>query len=266
MVAVALNALSSCYWGTILVDRYSNIRYNKPPIVEVVCEFRFIPAEPWDLTIPGLVYDRLRRQFPRKQAFKFVESEAVVEEQGVRQEFRMADRMRFLREDEKAFVQIAPDLLSTHHLDPYPTWEGFVPIVREAFEHYNEVARPKGLRRIGLRYINQITIPDRPTKLEDYLNFRPFIGPGLPQNITDFILVIQSPYAEGRDLLRLQLTTAEPVVSDQTNVLIDLDYFLAQPEAVSLEKAFDWIDIAHFHIQESFEASITDLLRELFNA
>lgn len=248
------------------MDRYSNIRYNKPPIVEVVCEFRFIPAEPWDLTIPGLVYDRLRSHFPHKQAFKFLESEAVVEEHEVRQEFRMADRVRFLREDEKAFVQIAPDLLSIHHLDPYPAWEGFVPIVRDAFEHYNEIARPKGLRRIGLRYINRIIIPALPAKLEDYLNFRPFIGPGLPQNITDFILGIQSSYAEGRDILRLQLRPAEPGIRSQTDVLVDLDYFLAQTEAVPLEKAFDWIDTAHFHIQEAFEASITDRLRELFNA
>lgn len=82
----------------------------------------------------------------------------------------------------------------------------------------------------------------------------------------DFILGIQSSYAEGRDFLRLQLTTAEPVAFNQTNVLLDLDYLLAQPEAVSLEKAFDWIDSTHFHIQEAFEASITDRLRELFNA
>lgn len=58
--------------------------------------FTFIPAEPWDLTIPGLVYDRLRSRFSLKQAFKFLESEAVVEEYEVRQEFRMTDRMRFL--------------------------------------------------------------------------------------------------------------------------------------------------------------------------
>ncbi len=228
--------------------------------------FTFIPAEPWDLTIPGLVYDRLRSRFPLKQAFKFLESEAVVEEYEVRQEFRMTDRMRFLREDEKAFVQLAPDLLSIHHLDPYPTWEGFIPFVREAFEQYNEVARPKGLRRIGLRYINRIIVHDCPVMLENYLNFRPFVGPGLPQNVTDFIPGIQSSYAEGRDFLRLQLTTAEPVVFNQTNVLLDLDYLLAQPEAVSLEKAFDWIDSAHFHIREAFEAAITDRLRELFNA
>lgn len=28
-------------------------RYSNPPIEEAVCEFRFLPAEEWDLTMPG---------------------------------------------------------------------------------------------------------------------------------------------------------------------------------------------------------------------
>lgn len=42
------------------MDPYCEIKYGNPPIVEVVAEFRFIPSEPWDLTVPGLVYDHLR--------------------------------------------------------------------------------------------------------------------------------------------------------------------------------------------------------------
>ncbi|MFZ2615490.1 MAG: TIGR04255 family protein, partial [Anaerolineae bacterium] len=93
------------------MDPYREIKYGNPPIVEVVAEFRFVPAEPWDLTVPGLVYDRLRGQFPRKRLLKVLEGEAAVEATGIRQEFRLADRMQFLREDEKAYVQVGPDLL-----------------------------------------------------------------------------------------------------------------------------------------------------------
>lgn len=248
------------------MDPYHEIKYGNPPLVEVVAEFRFVPSEPWDLTVPGLVYDHLRAQFPRKRLLKVLDGEVAAETAGIRQEFRLSDRMQFLREDEKAFVQVGPDLLAVNHLAPYPTWEGFVPLVQNALGAYVAVAQPKGLRRIGLRYVNRITIPMNPVELADYLNLRPFVGVGLPQRMSGFILGVQSPYDDGRDILRLQLATDEPGASDSVAMLLDMDYFMAQPEAVSLRGALDWIETAHLRVQEAFEACITDRLRALFSA
>ena len=246
------------------MDPYREIKYGNPPIVEVVAEFRFVPSEPWDLTVPGLVYDRVREQFPRKRLLKVLEGEAAAEASGIRQEFRLTDRMQFLREDEKAFAQVGPDLLAVNHLAPYPTWEGFAPLIQDALGVYVAVAQPRGYRRIGLRYVNRIAIPTNPVELADYLNFRPFVGPGLPQRMSGFILGVQSPYDDGRDILRLQLTTDEPGVPDSVIVLLDMDYFVTQPEAVPLQQALDWIETAHSRVQEAFEACITDRLRALF--
>lgn len=248
------------------MDPYRDIKYTRPPVIEVVAEFRFVPSAPWDLTVPGLVYERLRGQFPHKRLLKVLEGEAAAEATGFRQEFRLADRMQFLREDEKAFVQVGPDLLAVNHLAPYPTWEGFRPLIQDALQAYMAVAQPKGLRRIGLRYINRIVIPANPVELADYLNFRPFLGAGLPQRIGDFILGLQSPCGDGRDILRLQLTTDEPATPDSVALFLDLDYFMAHPEAVPLHAVLDWIEIAHLRVQEAFEACITDRLRALFNA
>lgn len=247
------------------MDPNSNIRYINPPIVEVVCEFRFVPSEPWDLTVPGLVYDRLRGDFPRRRLLKVFEGEATAETSGIRQELRLTDRMQFLRKDEKAFVQVGPNLLAVNHLAPYPTWEGFVPLVQDAYEAYCTVARPSGLARIGLRYVNRIVLPGNPVELADYLNFRPFVGPGLPQIMSGFILGVQIPFEDGRDMLRLQLTTDEPGLPNSVTVLLDIDYFVTRPEAVSLSDSLDWTQQAHGHIQEVFEACISDRLRRIFS-
>lgn len=247
------------------MDPYREIKYGNPPIVEVVAEFRFVPSEPWDLTVPGLVYDRLREQFPRKRLLKVLEGEAAVEAAGIRQEFRLADRMQFLREDEKAYVQVGPDLLAVNHLAPYPTWEGFLPLVQNALGAYVAVAQPRGLHRIGLRYINQLEIPGESVDLDQYLNFRPFVGPGLPQLFHGFILGIQTPYDEERDMLRLQLTTIEAKAAGASTLLLDMDYYLAQPEGVALDATFDWLERAHTRVQSVFENCLTDDLRSLFS-
>ena len=221
--------------------------------------------QPWYLTVPGLVYDRLRWQFPRKRLLKVLEGEAAVEATGIRQEFRLADRMQFLREDEKAYVQVGPDLLAVNHLAPYPTWEGFLPLVQNALGAYAAVAQPRGLHRIGLRYINQLEIPGESVDLDQYLNFRPFVGPGLPQLFHGFILGIQTPYDEERDMLRLQLTTIEAKAAGASTLLLDMDYYLAQPEGVALETTFDWLERAHTRVQSVFENCLTDGLRSLFS-
>ena len=44
----------------------TEFKYRKSPIVEVVCEFRFLPGEPWDAAIPGLVYSKLADVFPKR--------------------------------------------------------------------------------------------------------------------------------------------------------------------------------------------------------
>jgi len=43
-------------------------KYAKPPIVEAVCEFRLTHDTRWDLTVPGLLYEKLKASFPQKEA------------------------------------------------------------------------------------------------------------------------------------------------------------------------------------------------------
>ena len=42
-------------------------KYNNPPLIEALCEFQFIPTEPYDSTIPGLFYTQIKGDFPEKQ-------------------------------------------------------------------------------------------------------------------------------------------------------------------------------------------------------
>jgi len=42
-------------------------KYKNPPIVEALCEFQFVPGQPWDITIAGMLYERIKDEFPIKQ-------------------------------------------------------------------------------------------------------------------------------------------------------------------------------------------------------
>jgi len=239
-------------------------KYRNPPIIEALCEFRFEPSLPWDLAIPGLVYEKVRDSFPKRRQIRAFETSISTGPAGVEQQIRTTDRMQFLREDEKALIQVGPDLLAVNHLRPYPTWREFLPLIQKGFDAYREAANPKGIRRIGLRYINRIEIPGQRIELEEYFEFRPFVGPHLPQDFGPFIIGIQVPYEDSRDALRLQLANATIETPNIVAVMLDLDYFLAKPGKISLDRVFEWIDVAHSHVEEVFEACITDRLRQMF--
>lgn len=48
-------------------------KYKNPPIVEVVCEFRLSDDTLWDLTIPGLLYEKLKDEFLHREQRLFQE-------------------------------------------------------------------------------------------------------------------------------------------------------------------------------------------------
>jgi len=165
-------------------------KYKRPPVAEVACEFRFEPGE------------------PEREPVKQIATSVSGDEGGAQPHLAVMRRMRFKREDGKAIVEIGANYLLASHLRPYPGWEKFLPLVERVFSTYKEVTSPKGLRRVGLRYVNKVEFQEERVKLEDYFDFYPFVGDGLPQDHGPFICGIQIPFEDDRDILRLQMECA----------------------------------------------------------
>ncbi len=239
-------------------------KYNNPPIVEALCEFQFIPSQPWDMTIPGLLYKKISGEFPVKQQQMGFGIVLQPKERDIEQRVEMSQRMQFLRPDKTALVQVGPDLLTINHLKPYPTWEAFKPLIVNNLGIYQKVAKPKGFKRLGLRYINKIEFGGGHIELTDYFNYYPFIPTTLPQMHETFQVRVDIPYEEGRDRLLLTLASVIPEKPEVLTLLLDLDYSMTIPERVSLEQASAWIEKAHAIVETAFEACITDKCRNLF--
>lgn len=238
--------------------------YRNPPVIEAVCEFRLTPDTKWDLTIPGLIYGKVSKEFPNKEERTIQEVEFVTTEQGLEQRLRTHERVLFLTDDRKTFIQVSPGLLAINALAPYPSWEGFKPRIENAFRALTTEVEIKGLQRIGLRYVNRIQVPVRSVALEDYFNFYPFLGPNLPQDMSNFIVGCILSFFTKRDACRLQLAPAVSEAQDSSALLLDLDYYLAAPQAVGPDNALDWVENAHQQVEQVFEGCLKERLREIF--
>jgi uncharacterized protein (TIGR04255 family) len=238
-------------------------KYAKPPIVEAVCEFRLTPETRWDLTVPGLLYERLKGSFPQKEQRMIQEMELTQGPEGLHQQIRTSERIIFFTEDKKMLVQVGPRLLAINVLKTYPHWEGFKPRIEMAWKSLQAAIEVQGLERIGLRYINHIELPAQGGELAEYFEFYPFVGQRLPQQMVSFLAGVEFSYADDRDHCRVQFTRI-PASGGRSLFMLDIDYFLARPGAVKPAEALAWVEEAHSRVEEVFEGCITDKLREMF--
>jgi uncharacterized protein (TIGR04255 family) len=239
-------------------------KYANPPLIEAVCEFRLLPDSPWDLTVHGQIYEKIKKTFPHKEQRVVQEVELKNGPNGIEQEVRMNERSVFFTNDRNLFVQIGHHLLAVNCLKPYPHWEGFKPKIEESFDALNSSIDIKGLARIGYRTLNRIELPIRSSNLESYFEFYPFLGLRLPQNMVNFIVGCVLSFSDGRDLCKVQLTSVVPETTHSSSFLLDLDYYLAKSGDVSVANALEWVEESHEQVNNIFEGCITDSLREIF--
>ena len=247
------------------------VKYNNSPIIESICEFRFTEDTNWDITVPGLIFEDVRTEYPHKGQRTTQEISLSPVASGSNRatgQIKRSDFAVFYNEGKKSLIQIGPRILSTSRLKPYQTWNDFKSQISYASEKLSGRVELKGVQRIGLRYINMINIPMNESKVEEdnYFEFRPYYGPKLPQLHGDFTVGCIYPFHNERDLCKVELRTAMPEIKDSMSFLLSIDYFLAEPRSIPADKSVEWVEDAHTEIETLFEGCILPPLREIFEA
>jgi len=239
-------------------------KYKNPPILEVVCEFRFTLDTEWDITVPGLLYEKIKNDFPFKERRSVQEIEFTHEGQQLKQEVKSDERAVFLNKNRNKLIQVGNHLLTINCLKPYSSWQNFKPKIEQALQNLSEIVEIKGIQRIGLRYINKIEIPYEQIDIENYFEFRPYLGTNLPQKTVEFLVGTTFPFEKDRDSCRLILKNAVPDNPKQSAFILDIDYFLSQQRSIKPDEGLEWVETAHNHVESVFEGCLTDKLRKLF--
>ncbi len=239
-------------------------KYANPPVIEAVCEFQFGSDTPWNEDMADRIHKPLRKLFPKSQTAHRLTVQTSTGNGELTQEARSVNVLQYLQNDGNKLFQVAPYSLAINHLSPYTSWHEFFPIIQQCFGAYRKVAKPKSFRRIGVRYINKIEITSKRVELEEYFNFYPHLEGDLPKDHGPFFVGVQIPFQDVRDGMKVELTTVVPTEAGNLACILNLDYFLNQPDQVDMQGVFEWVDTAHANIETIFEACIKEPLRQLF--
>ena len=251
-------------------------QYKNPPIEEALCEFRFEPGQEWDLTIPGRLHVKLSKEYsgkPQQQKFVDVSLDAQKGKPPRLSYGEGLEKVQLFTQDGKRIVAVGQDVLSIHMLRPYQDpqrpdhsgWDEFQDRIKQALNVYWEEVQPKGVLRVGIRYLNKIVVPEKAVAVENYLNSALPDVKGLPDHQNSFLSRAGYVYGDGVHLVLAQRSIDAPP-PNQVEFLLDIDVIWANTEPVekdvALAKAVDLRD----RERDAFEAVITDKARELFDA
>ena len=240
-------------------------KYANPPIIEAVCEFQLSPDTEWDPTVAGLLYERLKEEFPRKDRRPVKQVSTNAEGEELEQSPVGEDRALFFAADDRSFVQVGTRLLTVNCLGPYPSWQVFQPKISRALEALEGTVEIKGFQTISLRYVDLIEIPGKKIELDKYFDFSPALGDNLPKEVAAFFLGCLLSFAEGRDACRIELTNAVAEKKEHSAFRLTTDYFLDGPSTLEPSEALKWVEDAHEQVRRIFEGCIKDSLRQLLD-
>jgi len=239
-------------------------KYKNPPIVEVVCEFRFELENVNDVFLPGLLYAKIDKDFPIRKQRNLGTIIPNLNRQG-ENEIVFSPVAQFYSNETDKLVQVGQDLFAVNCLKKYPHWEVFKPLIMGNLNKYIEIAKPKSLKRIEFRYLNKINLDKNEQNLEDYFKYCPSTKIIDSNPLTSFIIHIEKQYNSSRDVLIMKNSTIFPEKPDQRSFLLELIFAMNQVNGLKIDEIENWLEDAHTHLIDAFESSLTDKLKATYN-
>ena len=264
-----------CYRGHM---SYAREVFANAPLAFVACEIRFplAPKITGDGSLQSLTevfVDTL--PIPEVATFRSIpEMDALGDPER---------QLRFLNKERTTSVAVTRNSLVVETTD-YVEWEYFKPLVLEAVRAVQESVRIVGAERVGLRYIDEIRVPDKITDVSGWTgwinnNVLSHLDPMPGYTTESFQTVIELSGPGGQIVVRYTALDGAGVVSgeplkrrSQTTegpfFVIDTDSYRDVPGTEMLsfspEVLAPVLDELHEPVGAMFQNAITDKSRALF--
>jgi len=233
-------------------------QYDSPPLVEALVEFKFTSEQPWDWTIPGLFFGRIRDTYPVRQE-KTLLNLSIQTPGAAPQELRPGlERLQFFSEDRSRLVQVGPNLLAVNQLQGYPGWDGFREVVLNRLDDYSAEAHPTGLQSVAIRYIDRVVIPGNGINLPEYFRALPWMPDGAGDSLTGFFQTVDLAYSDPEMRLKISFGSTPSEGADTSAFLFDFEMVSLTPPALDRAEIAAWLDTAHDRLEAGFDQAFTE--------
>ncbi len=167
--------------------------------------------------------------------------------------------------DKLSMVRVGPNMVSYHRLPPYVGWPTFRPELHGAIDALFSTAGGLLVRRLGLRYLNALTVTRHKIDSVAGLDLEMKVSGA---SLTGDINLNYTTELSGQTQCTVRVATpgfVQGVLPADTSVLVDVDVFTKDGfEATTDAAVKDWVESAHeSEKQEFFHLLTRDTIKEL---
>ena len=246
------------------------VTFNNPPIVEALIDIKVDLPSDVNLEVLGQFHEKVRAEFPDKQSRMFWKSDFQLKPGMVPEPSNVSggpDGYLFHPADKSKIVQARLDGFTFNKLRPYQKWDLFRDEAKKFWEYYLEVAKPKQITRLAVRYINRIELPFPFGQMQEYILTVPEIAPGLPQGMSQFLMQMVIPNATIGAQAVITETIEQPFVKNNIEVLpliFDIDVIKNISLSPTDPKLWTLFEELRKFKNEIFLKSLTEKTKGLF--
>lgn len=234
--------------------------YPQPTLVETLCELHFdSPVAPEDhLHWCGAFFNKVQKDFPRMEPQQILEMGAKIGKGGEVQEIKVP-RLRMMLKHKKRphLLLLSQGVLSVNELQPYPGWSKFLNDIHFAWKTLGEVLDIRGLRRIGLRFINRIPKDRRDDPVKLWLRESPLFPSAVLEQTGLFSSRFDHrPAPEFRQIVTLGGNSG--IEDGQPCLIFDIDTILEKDLPWEWPVVREHLESMHERIWDAFSPACTD--------
>jgi len=245
------------------LERYTV--FPHAPLTEAILDIRVDLPKEVDLKQLETFHDPIKDRFSEKKQSSFFQTGFHLSPQGPSEPKTTGGPVGYLfrSPNEKKVVQVRLDGFTFNKLKPYEDWESFHLEARDLWGVYCQIAKPKNITRIALRYINKINIPLPMKDFKEYVLTIPEVASNLPQALAHFFMRLIIPAPEIQSTAIITETMEEPTEERKLPLILDIDVFREGAYTMGEEIWTDFEKLRNFK-NEIFFNSLTERTKELF--
>lgn len=242
--------------------------YNKPPLSEAIYEFFADPSgtNQWsEESFARLAM--LIRDFDAKEE-RLIDRDLIVNVQpspnlGFNQQVSEPRvRLRRWNAEGTRAVQYGAHMCAYHVLPPYGHFEHHIPMIRNLLDNYLSRAQPERMAWTGQRAINIVRLPVAGPPAANYFEIYPKLPEALARIHSPLAVQVQTAeFENGSAVVNLALRLVE---DGHAVYILDVYARSKDPMPANVDDLLAWQQRAHEALSASFELSITDDSRALF--
>jgi uncharacterized protein (TIGR04255 family) len=239
--------------------------YRNPPIQEAICEVHFTLSEPLALQRIESLKPIWSTIYPDQKIVQEKRVDFHLSPEGFQtKEGNLGHRLICKSADGKRLVQVSGLFIAINQLSPYPGWEeSFRDTILERFEDLQKATGLLKFKRVGLRYINRIDVPQVPLVWGDW--FKPKLpAPSLPGfKQREWQMQFHQELSGDRRFI-INAAALPPRDGKVSPIMLDLDLIWdgASREPGELSRTLEHVHGPHRLV---FEAYLSNKVRKLFN-